>query len=101
GSQDGELRMTCRQRGYIAPVRFADCQRRPWNSEKIEDFRQVAIVGRWSVAADQERDRRARVHGVGVPSWVVASSFGKATGILRIVRDLEIVLLFAESYTKD
>src|SRR6266702_1870563 len=39
GSQDGELRMTCRQRSYLVPVRFADCQRRPWNSEKIEDFR--------------------------------------------------------------
>jgi len=55
------------------PVRFADCQRRPWNSEKIEDFRQVAIVGRWSVAAEQERDRRAHVHGVGVPPGVIAS----------------------------
>src|SRR5262245_23821947 len=39
-------------------------------------FRQVAIFGRWSVAAEQERDRRACVHGVSVPSWVVASSFG-------------------------
>src|ERR1700751_1060437 len=60
--------MTCGQPGYTALFRFADCQRRPWNSEKIEDFRQVEIVGRWSAAAEQKRDRGSRVHGVGVAS---------------------------------
>ena len=61
--------MTCRQRGYIGVVRFADCQRPPRNSEELEDFRQAAIVERWSVAAEKECDRRARVHGVSVPCW--------------------------------
>ena len=46
GSQDGELRMTRCQRGYIVPVRFGDCQRRPRNFKEIENFRQVSIIGR-------------------------------------------------------
>jgi hypothetical protein len=67
---------------------------------KIEDFCQGAIVER-GVRLRSRSAIEERAHGVGVPSWVVASSFGsKATGILLIVRDLEIVLLFGKSYTK-
>jgi hypothetical protein len=79
--------MICRQQGYIGPIRLADCKRPPWNSVKVRDFRRVATVGRWSVGAEPERDRRAPFDSVGVPSWVVA--LVTAIGILRIVRDFE------------